>query len=149
MDPVSVIPELDGWVPARLYARGAEAFVDWCYLGRRRFTEPFFSQTIQSCIHTPFNLLFRHQTHIDVICKWIAMRPGLVPDGFIFHMSRSGSTLITQMLGALSNQIVISEAGPIDSIIRGHSQFPDITETERVEWLRWMIGALGQPRSGS
>jgi hypothetical protein len=149
MDLVSVIPELDGWVPARLYEKDSQVFVDWCYLGRQRFTDPFFSQTIQSCIHRPFNLLFRHQTHIDVLRKWIRMRPGLVPDGFVFHMSRCGSTLVSQMLAALPNQIVISEAGPIDSIIRRCSDCPGITEAERLEWLRWMMAALGQPRNGS
>jgi hypothetical protein len=149
MDPMIEIPQLDGWVPVRLYVREARPFIDWCYVGRRRFTDPFFHQTIDSSINSPFSLLFRHQTPIEVMGEWLAMRPALEPAGFVFHMSRCGSTLVSQMLAALPDHIVISEAGPIDSIIRSQSSFPEVTEAERVEWLRWIIGALSQPRAGA
>jgi gluconate kinase len=149
MDPVRVIPELAGWVPARLLTLQPEPLVDWCYLGRRRFTDPFFSQTVESCIHRPFNLLFRHQTQIEVLREWVSMRPGLAPGGFIFHMSRCGSTLVSQLLAALPAHVVIAEAGPIDSILRAHKHYPNLTEEDRINWLRWMISALGQPRAGS
>ena len=41
------------------------------------------------------------------------------PSGFIFHMSRCGSTVISQMLAALAEHVVVSEAGPIDALARG------------------------------
>lgn len=139
---------LDGWIPIRLYWTGTQPVVDWCFLGRRRFDTPFFSQSVEECLGHPFNLLFRHQTPIEVLGEWSEARPGLPPSGFIFHMSRCGSTLITRMLAALSHSIVISEAPPIDSILRAQFQCAGVSDDRRVAWLRWMVSALAQPRHG-
>jgi hypothetical protein len=139
----------DGWVPIRLIWKGsgirdAEAFVDWCWLGGERFTDPFFDGTIALAQRRPFNSLFTHRTPIAELGCWYAASPGMAPAGFIFHMSRCGSTLVSQMLAALPENVVISEAGPLDRLARAES----IPEAAKVEWLRWMVSALGQRRSG-
>jgi gluconate kinase len=149
MDSVIDIPQLDGWIPIRLYWPQGKPIVDWCYLGEQRLTNPFFSQTVEACLNRPFNLLFRHQTPIEMLGKWHQIRPGLTPNGFIFHMSRCGSTLISQMLAAVSHNIVISEAGLIDSTIRRNSRSSSGNEEQRIEWLRWVVSALGQPQRGT
>src|SRR5215208_1425097 len=118
MDMKSQADRLAGWVPIRLYREQSSAFVDWCYPGERRFTDPFFDQTVEQCLRHPFNLLFRHQTPIETLGQRHESHPGLPPAGFIFHLSRCGSTLITQMLAALAKNVVISEAAPIDSVLR-------------------------------
>jgi len=92
---------LAGWVPVQVNWQREGPVVDWCYLGARRFTEPFFEQTIHDCMRQPFNLLFRHQTSIEMLAELREIKPGLEPSGFIFHMWPSGSTLISQMLAAL------------------------------------------------
>jgi hypothetical protein len=61
-------------------------------------------------------------------------------------MSRCGSTLVAQMLAALPQNIVVSEAPPIDAILR--REFEGITEEKRIAWLRGLLSALGQPRNG-
>ena len=53
---------LEGWVPIRLFWQGTEPLVEWCYLGRERFTHPFFDSTIQLALQRPFNSLFRQHT---------------------------------------------------------------------------------------
>ena len=142
----------DGWVPCRVYGQHGRPSVDWCYLGEDGFTEPFFEDTIRRALRRPFNLLFRHQTPIDVLGEWRAVQPGLAPTGFIFHMSRCGSTLIARVLAALPRHVVISEAGPIDAVLRANfhdgTAAPDGTDDRRVSWLQWMISALGQRRRG-
>src|SRR6185503_11157533 len=60
---------LAGWVPVQVRWQQASPVVDWCYLGSRRFTEPFFEQTIHSCMGLPFNLLFQHQTSIEMLAE--------------------------------------------------------------------------------
>jgi len=132
------------WVPIRIYTRDSEPFVDWCYAGSARFTEPFFNDTIQRILRRPFSVLFRHQTQLDFLRELETECPGLDPTGFIFHMSRCGSTLVAQMLAAVTKNIVISEAPPIDSIVR----YRGATADSRRDALKWMVGALGQPRSG-
>jgi len=140
---------LAGWVPTRLYWEQAQPILDWCYLGQTRFMEPFFDQTILRCFRHPFCVLFRHQTPITALAELQATRPGLPPSGFIFHMSRCGSTLVAQMLAALPQTIMISEASPIDMVLRAHFHDTSITDDQRVSWLQWLVSALGQPRQGA
>lgn len=130
----------------RIYWRDSRPMVDWGHLGPRRFTDPFFAQTIGPCVRHPADLLFRHQTALDDLGEIVESQPGLRPTGFIFHMSRCGSTLISQMLAAAPENIVLSEAGPIDDILRGHFRNPDITEERRVQWLQWLLGVLARRR---
>ena len=148
MDTLIDRTQFEGWIPIRLYWREGQPMVDWCHLGKQRFEESFFDQTIERCLCNPFNLLFRQQTPIGVLGQWHEARPGLEPTGFIFHMSRSGSTLISQLLAALPGNIVISEAPPIDATMRAHSTSAEVTDEQRITWLRWMISALSQQRLG-
>lgn len=144
MDRLTDLGQLEGWVPARFFWRDGKPIVDWCYLGKQRFEAAFFEQTIGKCMARPFNLLFRKQTPIEILEEWHQTRPGLKPTGFIFHMSRCGSTLVSQMLAALPTNIVISEARPIDATVRAQFTSTETTDDQRIAWLRWMVSALGQ-----
>jgi hypothetical protein len=139
---------LKGWTPARVKWSGGRPVIDWCYTGDRRFTEPFFENTLQHCLRRPFALLFRHETPIETLRDLHAARPGLAPTGFLFHMSRCGSTLASQMLAALPQNLVLSEPGPVDAILRTRLRDGAPPDEERSAWLRWMVSALGQPRTG-
>lgn len=131
------------WVPVRCFQQETNAFVDWCFLEKVRLTEPFFDDSIARRFRQPFNLLFRHQTPIEFLGELNEYSEGLKPTGFIFHLSRCGSTLVSQMLAALPENIVISEASPIDFVVRAKN----IDDETKIEWLRWMVGALGQRRN--
>jgi len=122
--------------------------IDWCFLGAERFTDSFFDQTIGRCLRLPFNHLFRPQTPVETLLARAAGYPGLSPTGFIFHMSRCGSTLVSQMLAALSENIVISEAGPIDAMMRACYRTKDIEPAEQISWIRAIVSALAQPNHG-
>lgn len=141
-------PNLDGWMPVRLYWQHQKPTVDWCYVGDERFTDPFFDRTIERLLRRPFNLLFRHHTPVEALIKRHTSHPGLSPCGFIFHMSRCGSTLISQMLAALPENLVISESGPIDAALRANFKDPAINEERRIALFKAMVSALGQPRNG-
>ena len=140
--------QLDGWVPVQIKWQQPRPIVEWCYVGARALTEPFFDQTIQKLMLQPFNLLFRQRTPIETLRARHETKPGLQPTGFIFHMSRCGSTLVSQMLAALPRTVVISEASPIDSVLRAHFRVRDLTGDEQIDWLRWTVSALGQQRRG-
>ena len=64
----------------------------------------------------PFNRMFRYRTGLHDLIAQAETADSLKPSGFIFHMSRCGSTLAAQMLAALSDCVVISEAAPIDAV---------------------------------
>jgi hypothetical protein len=133
-----------GWVPIRIDWHRDVPTVDWCYVGEERFVDPFFDQTIERCLRRPFRMLFRRQTAIDTLADMDgdgSAGPG--PAGFVFHMSRCGSTLIGQMLAADARHVVISEAGPIDAVLRSHLRDPTIDDDQRIAWLRGLLNAFG------
>lgn len=104
--------QLTGWIPIRLYWNASTPVIDWCWVGTRRFTDLFFGHTIDACLRLPFSSLFRPQTPIDALRERHAMEPGLQPRGFIFHMSRCGSTLVSQMLASLPGSVVALGSWP-------------------------------------
>ena len=142
----NIAEQLENWLPIRVEWRQNQPFFDWCYLGAQRFTAPFFDDTIETRLRYPFNLLIRPLTGIEVLEECYNLRPGLAPTGFIFHESRCGSTLISQMLAALPQNVVMSEASPIDWMIRARVRRPEISDEERICWIRWAVAALGQKR---
>jgi hypothetical protein len=132
---------LAGWIPFRVRMNASHPVVSWCFLGDDAFTDPFFEQTIERCWRKPFNQLFAHETPIETLLRWRTEQPGIAPTAFIFHSSRCGSTLLAQMVAALAHTVVISEAPPVDEILRARAP-----EDARIEWLRAPLSALGQPR---
>jgi len=139
--------DFSGWIPTRIFWRDSRPMVDWAYLGGRRFTDPFFAQTVESCLRHPADLLFHHQTPLEELGEIAATQPGLRPTGFIFHMSRCGSTLTSQMLAALPSNIMLSEVEPIDDILGSHFKHPHVTVEQRAQWLRWLVSVLAWRRS--
>jgi hypothetical protein len=135
----------DGWVPFRLHWQESVPEVEWCYLGPKCFTDPFFETTIHFEVQTPFNSLFRFRTPMAALGEWFERKRGLKPTGFIFHLSRCGSTLITQLLGSLPRNVVLSEARVLCAAVRS----PAGTEQQRATWMKWLVSALGQPRTGA
>lgn len=132
--------ELDGWIPLGFeWAGSRPASVDWCFLGGMRFTDPFFENTMQRAQAQPFRLLFRRKTPIEVLEERAATHPGIAPTGFIFHMSRCGSTLISQMLAASEKNVVISEAWPIQAAITADARHPEVTLEQRRRWLQGVM----------
>jgi hypothetical protein len=139
---------LAGWIPVRVYWEQDHPQVEWCYLGDKRFVEPFFVTTIKRSVRQPSNALVRRQTSMDVLADLQTTRPGLPPTGFIFHMSRCGSTLVAQMLAALPQCVVLSEPPPIDDVLRTRLRHPAVPDELRVAWLQALLNALGQRRNG-
>jgi hypothetical protein len=144
---VAMTPPRQGWAPAWIEWHGAEPVVAWYYLGTAPLREPFYDQTLQRA-QTPFNSLFAHRTNMDVLAQWHEESPGLKPSGFIFHMSRCGSTLVSRMLAGLPRHLVISEAGPVDALARPPLSGQVAPIERRLAWFRWMVSALGQKRTG-
>jgi len=117
-------------------------------MGSRRLTEPFFEQTLHRHMTHPFHQLFRRETSMEEMVAWTLAHPGAPLRGVIFHMSRCGSTLMSQQIAALECNIVASEPAPLDAILRAHQRIPTLPREIQVSWVRAMAAALGQPRCG-
>ena len=137
----------DGWVPFRVDWHGPAPEVQWCRIGNRRFAEPFFEETLASVMAEPFASAFRRVAPIDDLTDPDVEAASATPTGFVFHMSRCGSTLIAQALAALPGNVVISEAGPIDAVLRANERLAGLDDRRHLAWVRGMVLALGQRRN--
>jgi hypothetical protein len=115
-----------GWMPVRFFVRANQPWAEWVYTDGRRFTEPFFEDTIRACLRTPFARFSRCEAPLP------AADGAPEPRGFVFHMSRCGSTLAAQMFKALPGVPVFSEPPPVDQAIQARNP----------EWLRRAVAAL-------
>ena len=131
------------WVPSGIRWNGADPMVEWCHLGDLRATDSFFEQTVDRAMRQPFNLLFGHRTPLHELEQ--AQQAELKLAGLIFHMSRCGSTVVSQMLGALERNVVLSEPAALDQVVRLPTRLPDMRD-RLVPLMRGMVAALGRKR---
>jgi hypothetical protein len=122
--------------------------LDWCRTGKRRFTDAFFGDTIDQVNRDLAALLFRHQTAFETARQWDRVSPGMAPAGFIFHMSRCGSTLISRMLAALPENRVLSEPTPLNALVRAALLDASVPHATLLDWLRTVVSLLGRPVEG-
>jgi hypothetical protein len=136
------------WMPIAVRCGGPEPVVDWANFRGLRFADPFFRQTVNRALSNPARLLFQRESLIGFLETLARDCPGIPPTGFIFHLSRCGSTLVSRMLAALPENIVVSEPPPFDRVLSlpppGLAPGPD----PRIAWLQGLLSAWARPRSG-
>jgi len=128
------------WTPVRLSLQPPDAVVDWCDLRGIRFEEPFFDQTVARWAERPLV-----RTSLQEMALLDA-EPSLDPAGFVFHMSRCGSTLVSRLLATLPGMVVASEPGPVNALLEIDPELVD--PAAQVTVLRLLIRALGRIRFG-
>lgn len=102
---------LKDWIPHHLIFGEREILCEWLYLSNKKFIEPFFKQTAFSCQNLAENKkLFRSISTFDGLIEAGFNAESIEPICFIFHISRCGSTLLTQMFSLNEKNIVVSEA---------------------------------------
>lgn len=137
------------WLPVHLSMLGDQPVVDWAYFGSAPLTDPFFEGAMRRAASRPFNRVFPYRMTLDDFVADGPLHRSLPPSGFIFHMSRCGSTLVAQMLAALADNIVISEAAPIDTIVQLCRTSPHLPAQRHADLLRAIVAAYGRQRSGA
>ncbi|HEU5011789.1 MAG TPA: hypothetical protein VFT66_04530 [Roseiflexaceae bacterium] len=140
---MSALPP-DGWMPIRVYRQDTQIMVDWCAFDWQRAVEPFFDQAVDRELMHPFNALFRAQTSLDTLVARQSSAYIPPPSGFVFHMSRCGSTLVTRMLQMAPHTRVAVEPGSISMLLRLTA---DRSDEERVALLRALLSAFGRASS--
>ena len=113
---------IKNWVPYRLFEEGVNLCCRWLYLGDEIINEPFFEDTIGKRRRLPENShLTRSVSSVEILPEWSRQIESIAPTAFIFHISRCGSTLISQLLSLQSSNIVLSEVPIFDELLRwGH-----------------------------
>lgn len=114
---------LANWVPYKLSFDDDAPCCEWLYTGDEDFREPFFDETIAKCRR--FNNRGRKSiSSIDILPQWSNEMESVPPSAFIFHVSRCGSTLASQLLALDRTNIVLSEVPFFDALLRSEKNIP-------------------------
>lgn len=137
---------VEGWIPIKLYAEADKLLCRWLYVGDKDFKEPFFDETISACRVLPENgHLKRSMSSTDVLEDLAKDIEAITPTAFIFHISRCGSTLISQLLGQQASNIILSEVPLFDDLLRFGKKQNRMSEI--LPQLKAAIGFYGAKRN--
>lgn len=126
------------WLPYRYHAGSRTVF--WC-LPQGRPAEPFFDQFIERCRQLPVNQFLRPQTTLAQLLAKTDNSRTCAPAGFIFHISRCGSTLVSGCLAELERSHVLSESPLLTEVLLD----PGLAAGERRQLLKTLLD-LQNPR---
>lgn len=134
-----------GWLPTRsVPAAGAPAF-DWLWFGAQKQAQPFFEDEVRRAAALPLNWLLRIRTGLAELVAGAEGQDSLPLQGMVFHMSRCGSTLAAQMLGAVPGHAVSSEPEPLDAVLRWCAESGASLDQAKAA-IQAMVAALGRVR---
>ena len=137
------------WLPVAVAASPGQLTVDWAHFGTIALTEPFFEDSLRRARRLPINMLVRVRTPLADLANTGPPDTAAPPAALIFHMSRCGSTLVSQMLAAMPGTVALSEPPPLDAVVKLIHTHPRVAIEERAALLRGMAGALGRDRFGN
>lgn len=142
--------KLKNWTPIELHLSKKNRAVAWLDLGKNRFTDKMSAYTVCRSWQEQ-NKPQPVWTNVDLLTKLQNISPGLKPKGFIFNVSKCGSTLLARMLSSLPKNLVISEDTVINKCLMPNdlmSEIDGFPDAYKTELFKGLISALGQPRLG-
>jgi len=138
-------PPSPRWLPAGLGSDGAQVVVEWAHFAAAPLDDPFFEYPLRKARQHPVSRLLGWTTPLDCLAE-VGAQGARVLDGLVFHMSRCGSTLVAQALGAMPGHLVLSEPAPFDETLQFCAARDDIPLETRLALLRGMAAALASER---
>lgn len=121
------------WLPYRYHAKSRT--IHWC-LPAGHATEPFQDETISRYRQTVLlNQFITPKTSLASLDIQAQAVQTITPAGFIFHLSRCGSTLISGCLSELDTSCVFSESPVLTEILLD----PTLTETSQKHYLQQLV----------
>ena len=102
-----------GWLPAGI----GSGTIRWIRVGSQSPTAPVFEKwvaALRASLPTPRE----NETDLSSLAQSLAHLPEVEPAGIIFHVSRCGSTLLSNALSAGENVLAVNEASAIDQAMR-------------------------------
>lgn len=139
---------LKNWIPYSLKYDSGDWILNWLDLQAHLIKEPFFEETISKCKSRMLEgSLYKSQSTVDFLIETARHTISIEPTAFIFHVSRCGSTLLSQALGIDNENIVIAEAPLLDEILRAKEQDGALEEQDLEIWFKAVLTMMGQERA--
>ena len=145
---VNSIERLTSWLPVDALIEDGQPAIEWMDMAEVDCREPFLFQTIER-VRKERKV---QTTGLEALLEFEKVSDSLSPSGFIFHTSRSGSTLVANACRTLNDSLVISEAPVIPKLIGRLFTDTEGDKTKELLYLallRAAVSALGQRRSGT
>jgi hypothetical protein len=123
----------------------------WLDVGEYQFTEGFFDASIKKLTSDPAQSKIL-ATDIGFLVSDDFLDGTLYPSGFIFHISRCGSTVLSKALARLPHHVVISESNPhnkIWQILKGRDLERREFTDENLTCYKNLVLAMGRQRTTS
>lgn len=135
--------DFDRFRPVWLQADPADNIsVTWRDFGDLPLNDPFFKFSIEAATKLP-NCASVFKTDWETTAA-VANEPDLLPfNGVIFHMARTGSTLIHRLFGCTGKVQSLSEVGPLDRILQITENWP---VAERNKAIQTMVATYRRAR---
>ena len=114
--PDTVTADMAGiWLPRRYHTRSQR--LHWC-LPDGPPTEPFHDEYLSRCWQrSALDQLVTPQSTLRALAACVGRVPKAQPAGFIFHLSRCGSTLLSGCLSELDDAVVFSESPVLTEVL--------------------------------
>ena len=109
---------LQHYIPYAVDTKTDELLFHWLPRKDIAFDAPFFDETIALCKRLPeFNYRIKSTCTAEMLQQWASQAKTTTPAAFIFHVSRCGSTLLSQLFAQDPAHIVLSEVPLIDALL--------------------------------
>lgn len=120
------------WLPYRYQPKSR--LVNWL-IPVGHATEPFQDEYISRCRQKLVNQIIQPCTSLECAHQQAKCLPDVEPAGFIFHLSRCGSTLVSGCLSELASTCVFSESPLLTELLLDE----DLSSTEQHVFLKSFI----------
>ncbi|MFM2017857.1 MAG: hypothetical protein RL007_1513 [Bacteroidota bacterium] len=106
--------------------------VRWIYIKDIQFTDPFFEGTIQRAMMLPLNSAgVKSVSTLAELMRVGNLMPEVIPSAIIFHLSRCGSTLLSQMLGEDESNTMLAEVPILDQVLNAEQYGFQISHSDK------------------
>lgn len=141
---------LQNWIPYKLTHTNNQIQCHWLNTFDKAFNDPFFDETIAACKGlNRQNPPIASVSNLTVLEDWAHSLNYVNPTAFIFHISRCGSTLVSQLLGMDEQNIALAEVPFFDDILRLPYKNEGIDKTETERLLKAALKFYGKQRTGN
>lgn len=149
-EAIHLIQQHNGFIPVDVQPQPAGHEVTWLNVGKYRFTKAKFEFSIRSLATTEQGKETITTTLTDLADKAF-LSDALYPRGFIFHISRCGSTLLAKALARTPQHVVIDEGTPLNDglwhyLTQGWQQ-PVVYSEQAFTIYRNLLLAMGRRRT--